>query len=312
MEQRNKIWLIILLAVIVYVLMGIYADSKKLVLAMKFFQWKYFFALLIFATLNWIIRFLKWNYFLKKAGIYLKLKDNLFIFFSGFSMNITPGKIGEIWKGWLIRDIKGEELSKSIPVIIVERITDVFGLIILSFFGLLYYKKSIYLILILIFIFLSFIIIIKSKTISNRIILKLETKMKKYIENIKTMHETFEILVDSKGLIGISLFSAFGWFFECLGLYIIVIGFGKYINILLSMFIYSFASLAGAASMIPGGLGITEGTISGLLNFFGLSTTTSIGAAIIVRFGTLWYGTITGLLVYFIFRKKIRKIRGLK
>lgn len=48
-------------------------------------------------------------------------------------MNITPGKIGEIWKEWLIRDIKGEELSKSIPVIIVERITDVFGL--------LYYKK---------------------------------------------------------------------------------------------------------------------------------------------------------------------------
>ncbi len=266
-----------------------------------------FFTLLFFTTINWAIKFIKWNYFLKKAGIYLNLKDNLFVFFSGFSMNITPGKIGEIWKGWLIRDIKGEELSKSIPVIIVERITDVFGLIILSSFGLLYYKKSIYIILILIFILLSFIIIIKSKTIFNKIILKLETKMSKYIEDIKTMHETFEILMDSKGLLGISLLSAFGWFFECLGLYIIVIGFGEYTNILLSMFIYSFASLAGAASMVPGGLGIAEGTISGLLNFFGLSTSTSIGVAIIVRFGTLWYGTIVGLLVYFIFRKKLKK-----
>lgn len=124
--------------------------------------------------------------------------------------------------------------------------------------------------MILIFIFLSFIVIIKSKTISNKTILKLETKMSKYIENIKTIHETFEILVDSKGLIGISLLSAFGWFFECLCLYIIVIGFGEYINIPLSMFIYSFASLAGVASMIPGGLGIAEGTIYGLLIFFEL------------------------------------------
>jgi len=72
-------------------------------------------------------------------------------------MIITPGKIGEIWKGWLIKDINGEELSKTVPVVIVERITDVLGLAILSLFGVLYYKQGVYLILVLLLLFLLFL-----------------------------------------------------------------------------------------------------------------------------------------------------------
>ena len=312
MEKNSKVWLIVLFAVVVYLLMGIYADFGKLSLAMKDFRWTFLFVLFILTTINYLFRFLKWDFFLKKAGVYLNLKDNLFVFFSGLSMIITPGKIGEIWKGWLIKDINGAELSKTVPVVIVERITDVLGLAILSLFGILYYNEGIYLILALFLIFLGFLTAVKSKTISNRIISMLEHKMGKYAENIKTMHKTFEATMEPKGLIGMSLLSAFAWFFECLGMYLVILGFKESIDMTLATFIFSFASLAGAVSMIPGGLGVAEATISGLLQFFGLTVAISVGIAIIVRFGTLWYGAIMGVSVYLLFKKEVKKNKNFK
>ena len=313
MEKNSKVWLIVLFAVVVYLLMGIYADFGKLASAMKDFRWTFLLVLFALTTANYLFRFLKWDFFLKRAGVYLNLKDNLFVFFSGLAMIITPGKIGEIWKGWLIKDINGEELSKTVPVVIVERITDILGLAILSLFGVLYYKQGFYLILVLLLIFSIFFAAVKSKTTSTWIISKLETRMGKYAENIKTMHKTFEATMEPKGLIGMSFLSAFAWFFECLGMYLVILGFNESINITLATFIFSFASLAGAISMIPGGLGVAEATISGLLQFFGSAPTTSVGIAIIVRLGTLWYGAFMGLSVYLIFKgKRSKKNKKLK
>ena len=305
--EKNKVWLIGLFAVVIYLLMCIYADFGALSRAMKNFRWTFLLALFALTTMNYLIRFLKWDFFLKQAGVHLNLRDNLYVFFSGLSMIITPGKIGEIWKGWLIKEINGAELSKTVPVVIVERITDVLGLAILSLFGILYYRESGYYILALLLIFLGFFVVIKSKTISNRLISMLEHKMRRYTENIKTMHRTFENTMELKGLIGMSFLSAFAWFFECIGMYLVILGFKECISITQATFIFSFASLAGAVSMIPGGLGVAEVTMSGLLQFFGLTPTTSVGVALIVRFGTLWYGAIMGMSIYLLFKKRFMK-----
>ena len=96
--------------------------------------------------------------------------------------------------------------------------------------------------------------------------------------------------------------------------YIVILGFKESLNITLATFIFSFASLAGAVSMIPGGLGVAEATISGLLQFFGSAPATSVGIAIIIRLGTLWYGAIMGMSVYLVFKRKrlMEKTKGLK
>ena len=64
----------------------------------------------------------------------------------------------------------------------------------------------------------------------------------------------FKKSMEPKGLVMMSFISSFGWFFECLGLFLVLKGFEKSISISKSTFIFSFSSLAGAVSMIPGGL----------------------------------------------------------
>ena len=314
MAKFRKIWLVIIFAVAVYLVMSLYADFGKLAAALKNFHVAFLFIVFALTTFSYFLRFFKWDFFLKRVGVHLKLKDSLFVFFSGLSMIVTPGKIGEIWKGWLIKDINGEPLSKTVPVVIMERLTDLTGLILLSVFGVLYYyQQGVYLVLVFVLILIGFCIAVRSRRISGRIISFLGKRAGKYTENIKTIREAFEVTMELKGLIGMTLLSAVAWFCECLGIYMVVLGFQETINIALAAFIFSFASLAGAISMIPGGLGVAEATISGMLQMFGFVPAVSIGIAIIVRFGTLWYGAAMGIVVYLLFRKKnnnSRKTRG--
>lgn len=294
-----------LFAVAVYLVMIIYANLGDLLSALAKFNWVFIPVMIILVTIAYFIRFIKWNLFLKNVDVHLPLKENLFVFFSGLSMTITPAKAGEIWKGWLIKDINGEKLSKTVPVVIVDRLTDLLGLIILSLSGIIYYKSGIYILLILVIIFACFIVAIKSETISNRLISILEKRASKYSQDIKQMHQSFKKSMEVKYLIGMSAISVLAWFMECLALFFVIYGFGESLGIVLSTFIYSFASLAGAVSMIPGGLGVAEATLSGILVFFGLSSSVAIGIALIIRLGTLWYGAILGFVVYILGKSRV-------
>ena len=54
--------------------------------------------------------------------------------------------------------------------------------------------------------------------------------------------------------------------------------------------------ILGSVSMLPGGLGVTEGSFAGLISFYGLDFSTALVVAVIVRFFTLWYGVGIGFL----------------
>jgi uncharacterized membrane protein YbhN (UPF0104 family) len=66
----------------------------------------------------------------------------------------------------------------------------------------------------------------------------------------------------------------------------------------LALFILCFALVAGGASGLPGGLGVTEGGLAGMLILLaGLPQSTAAVATLLIRFCVLWFGVITGLLI---------------
>jgi uncharacterized protein (TIRG00374 family) len=60
--------------------------------------------------------------------------------------------------------------------------------------------------------------------------------------------------------------------------------------------IYPLAMLAGAASMLPGGVGSTELSIVLLLGIYGVSVSIATIAAIGIRFTTIWFAVLTGFI----------------
>ncbi|KAF5083312.1 Lysylphosphatidylglycerol synthase TM region [anaerobic digester metagenome] len=305
--EKNRFWLVLIFAVVVYVVLGVYADLGDLLTALESFDWTFILLLLGLTTIGYLIRFIRWDYLLRGVGVNLDLRDNLFVYISGLSMTITPAKAGEIWKGWLIREINGESLSKTVPVVISDRLTDILALVFLSLLGILYYRQGAYIIIAILILFAGFVLAVRSEAISNLLIRVLEKRAGKYSKDVESMHETFKKTLTPKKLVVTTILGLMAWFMECLALYLAVIAFGDHLGIVVSTFTFSFASLAGALSMIPGGLGVAEATLSGLLQFFGLTATISVGVAIIIRFATLWYGTFLGLIVYLLGKSRIIK-----
>jgi len=303
--SKKKLVLIIALAIGVYIAMGIYADFSRLIQVIAEFEWIYLVALLGLTTAGYLLRYLKWDLFLKKAGVALPAKQNLFVFFSGLSMAITPGKIGEVWKGWLIRDISGESLSRTVPVVILDRITDILSLILLSAVGILSYREGVPLLIVLLILIGGFYIAIRFESVSMRMLAVLERHAGKYAPDARAMHATFEQVMEPATLFSLSALNVLAWFCECLGFYVVIIGFHEQISVTLATFIHSFALLAGGVSMIPGGIGLAEATITGFLQIYGLGAASAIGIALVVRFGTFWYGVILGSAVYLAFRRRM-------
>ncbi len=61
--------------------------------------------------------------------------------------------------------------------------------------------------------------------------------------------------------------------------------------------IYSSSVIIAAASFMPGGVGIAEGSIAGLLTLGGVEISIGILIGILVRIFTLWYGVILGFIL---------------
>jgi len=83
-------------------------------------------------------------YYLRRTGINdLPPGLSLRIFFSGFVMAITPGKIGEVLKSLLLREVDGRASRVTAPIILAERLTDGIAMLFLASVGLVIFRYGV-------------------------------------------------------------------------------------------------------------------------------------------------------------------------
>src|SRR4030095_63152 len=163
--------------------------------------------------------------------------------------------------------------------------------------------------------FVLVVIIISSKRLSYSIIGIFERFQffPRFSHRIHTAYDSIYQMVQFKHLIITVFLSIFAWFFECLGFYLVLNGFGieNLINvtIFVAIFIYGFATIAGAVTMLPGGLGATDASITGLLVLLQIPKSISVASTLLIRAATLWFAVIVGIVaVMFYQRVSHRKV----
>ena len=307
---RNRVFLSIAIAALIYLAFMIYADYEKVVSSFKNFDWYLLPILILLSFGNYISRFFKWEYYLKIIDVKLYKLDSLSIFMSGLIMSITPGKMGELLKSYLVKQVNGTSISKTAPIIFAERATDFLSLTILALAGAYYfdYGKNI-IIIIGIFIISGLIIISNNKLFYKIISLFSNIKfISKHILKITIAYESSSKLLSLTPLVLMTLLSIVSWGFECFGYYLILTNFEVEIGLFWAFFSYSFATIVGALSMLPGGLGVTEGSLTLMLVQKGLSEHSAFAATFIVRAVTLWFAVLVGAISVLFYQKRFGKI----
>jgi len=306
-KLKKKILISIIIGIAIFATLSIYSDFNKITKIFLTFNYKYIPIILILAPLNYCFRYIKWNYYLKKVNICIKSKDNMLIFASTLAMTVTPGKIGELLKSYLLKEKYNIPISQTAPLIMTERLTDGISMIILASFGVLIYNYGKGILFFVILFMLIFIFLVQSPKIINTLINLLgKIKiLKKHLESFKIFYQNTYTLFKIKPLLFAIIVGIISWSFEGLIIFLTLKAMDTKISLLASVFIVSFSSIVGAISMLPGGLLAAEGSIFGLLLLMKIPKDIATVTTIVTRFSTLWLGVLIGIIALFLIQKKM-------
>lgn len=312
-KYRKQIIFSVVFGAVVFLGLSIYANFHELLMAFSQFRWVVFPLVLVLSIGNYIFRFFKWDYYTKVLGVSVDRKMSLMIFLSSFIMSITPGKLGEVIKSYLLKEQNGTPVTKSAPIVLAERITDFLSLILLSIFGAVTFGYGTKLMIGVGIFFILIILLISSKRISYGIIALFERIkiVSRISHKIHLAYDSIYQLVKFRGLVIAVLLSIVAWGFECLGFYLVINNFGFenlfHVNIFVATFVYGFSTIVGSITMLPGGLGATDASITGLLVILNIPKGISVASTLLIRAATLWFAVIVGVTAILLYQRFTHK-----
>ncbi len=313
-QLRRGLVFSLALAIVVMTAIALYADLPRLFSVLAHFRWEFLPLILGLTLYNYFWRFIKWQYYLRRLSIGIAWRKSLLIFISGLSMAITPGKVGELLKCYLLKRSTGEAISRTSPVVMCERMTDGIAMLGLSATGLILYHYGIELLVAFLVIVFTGIAIIQNRRIALALINFGERLpfLYRIAHLIRNFYESAYILLQWRPLLLAITIGLISWSGECGALYFVFAGLGlgfSFDLFLKATFILAFSSIVGSATGLPGGLGTADGSMLGLIRLL-VTTSTAIGgvATLLIRLCTLWFGLGLGVVALIIYRAMEREI----
>lgn len=298
--RQNSLWLTALLLVGLFLGISLFTDAEAVYDAILATEGWRFGVVIALTTTSYGIRFLKWDYYLRRLGYNLPLTRSLLVFTSGLMMAITPGKAGEVWKGWFLKDLEDVPISETTSIVGAERITDLLALSGFALLGITIYQQNSAVLYGVILIFLIGILILQWRSLCLCLLGQLLKfpKISKHADSIKSFYEGAYKLFKLKPLVVALAISLVAWGLEGIALWVILDGYATNSTLLLALFVFGVGSVVGAVSLLPGGLGAAEASMVGSLVLFGYAQPLAVSSTLIIRAGTLWYGAFLGTVVF--------------
>jgi uncharacterized protein (TIRG00374 family) len=273
------------------------------------FPLRYVAPLLILSGVNYLLRYWRWELFLRKTGVQLSCRQSLIIFFATFVMVITPGKLGEAFKAGILWERHRISLAIGIPVIIAERVFDFLAIFLLAMLGFLGWQGSysgIHMVLFMCLVIVALLFLLRTDRLWQFLLRRASSApyLSRYSLVFSEALGVFKLLLQGRTLVISLLVSVAAWLAECISLWLVCSGSQATIGLVESVFIYSSATLAGSLTFLPGGLGGTELTLIGLLKMIDIPANAAVSISFIVRLATLWLAVLIGLVVFLGARKQ--------
>lgn len=303
-QLRKRILISMALGLAVVVVLGLAGDIREVGQSFGSFEWIMLPAILGFTLLNYALRWLKWDYYLRRMemGGGVSRADSALLFTSGMVMAVTPGKVGEVLKSYLLKQINGTAISASAPIVLAERVTDGLAMLLLMGAGLTLYAPARPAFFALLALTIAGLLALQSLPLMERL-LGMIAKLPlgdRVAPRLVTMYVSSRRLLSWRLLLASTVISLLSWFGECVAFYYVLRGLDlapSSLLLLQATFVFAASTLFGLVSFLPGGLGVSEASSTGLLVLLipmavGPATT----ATIIIRFCTLWFGVLLGAL----------------
>ena len=262
----------------------------------------------LLSSSSYLCRFRLWEYSLQYLGNNVPRGSHFGIYLSGLALTATPGKSGETLRSALLLQ-HGVKVTHSLAAFIVDKGSDVLGMCLLGALAAVIVRQHFAWVWLLSFA----LILLGSCAFAYLLSHPLASAVWGRLGcsatwlPIKGGQATLEAWAKVWKFPRVLVFSiaamlaygvqalVFSWFCQIAG---------AGISIADCVLIFVQATLFGAASMIPGGLGATEAALALQLTERGISNGLAVSLAISIRLVTLWFGMLLGAVSLFFLSSK--------
>ena len=251
----------------------------------------------------------RWNFLLKQQRITYSPVQSFLVYMSSLYIGfITPGRLGEFVKTLYLKSDKGINISKGFSSVLMDRLFDLYLLIILGFtglwqFGVLDQLSDVFLVLTIIIVLTPLIMLNKhfmGKPIKLLFNLAVVKKVKgKVEENFEVFFSGLNQLLNPR-LVFSGLLTCLGYLMFFIQCYLIVMAIGLSINFIT---ITLFMAISNLISFIPisiSGLGTRDATLIFLFSLIGLKPELAVSYAFLVFITFFVCGGLMGAVVWWL------------
>jgi len=252
--------------------------------------------ILALSLLNYLLRFARWQHYLTLLGHPVPWLASCRIYFAGFALTTTPGKMGELLRGVLLKP-HGVPLIESTAAFLSERTADLLTILILTSSVFWLYPNGIPLVAGIMAFAVAVVIAVQFPGWIHAIdqwAARREARWAKGLAHLCDIVLGFRRCFRWTTLTWALLLGIVAWGAEAVAFHWLLVALGHLLPLPMAVFIYTFAMLVGSVAFLPGGLGGNEAVMVALLIGNGLPQVEAVSATLLCRLATLWFAVALG------------------
>lgn len=281
----------------VYAIVVALADAQRVVEAIRALDAETIAVALGLVVLVYVVRSLRWRLYMGHLGV-LQPQGPIG-FWSAFAMGIPQGKWGQVVKAWALWQRGRARVARTVPTIFAERISDVMG-------GLLHLVVALALVpaagIRVLAAGLAFVALLllalRSRGIARQLVARLSfiPWVRRHEPRILDGHARLRDHLRLRELAAPSTMALAAFLMESLVLYVVAThGMGLDVTVAEAILFVAIMDAAATITLLPGGIGASEGSLLVLLTLDGAPIALAGAATIAYRVATLWFGIGLGV-----------------
>ena len=256
-------------------------------------------ALLLLSLVNYALRLARWHRYLGPSAGSVPLFEHGLIYLAGFALTTTPGKAGETLRtAYLFR--YGIGAARSVGAFVAERLSDVLLMLLLAAAGAWSWYGAFgqpVLVVLMLAALGSLILWFGRKSLMARLVRGVVARLPRTVRDgvqgaLGVVREAFM----GPGALASHILGGVAWAAEALALWLLLGWLGQDVSFVMCCSIYALSMLAGAVSMLPGGLGGADAAMVALLVLAGCDLPAAVAGTLVIRLATLWFAVLLGVL----------------
>lgn len=265
----------------------------------------------VLASAAYLVRYLRWRTMLAGLGLAPPERPHLCAYLAGLTLTSSPGKLGETVRSALLLPF-GVPVSASVAAFVADRLSDVIGVALLGLVaGFLAGRPN------------GLLALLLAAGLAAGLVAGALARSPRALRTLRRLGRRHRLLSGSlwhaarawRGiwlaprvpLYALAAMIAYGIQALVFALYVRQLapelGFARLVEV------FCTATLIGAASLLPGGIGVMEGSMVVLLVQAGMDTAAALSATIATRLSTLWCGMLIGVAALTVLMRRFDTLR---